>query len=431
MKKIILTLAALSLILTLSTQAQVAINTTGASPDPSAMLDVSATNKGVLVPRLSSAQRMAVASPATGLLVYDTTSVSFWFYDGMNWTELVSGNPSTLADADNDTKIQVEESADEDMIRMDLDGKEGIVITQTASNPYAIPGYYWPRIEFKNNASNILIGTAAGDSLDDAQSFGYGGQNVLIGEEAGKSMTAAVGNVVLGWWAMRDGWLSAWNTAIGARCLDGNRTGAYNTALGAFAGGGTPGASNNLYLGMAAGLGATVSNRLFIDVDINAQSTDSVSLIYGNFSNNHVAINWNYANPIPQALSVNGDASKTTAGNWLANSDARLKTDIEYMNSEQMLQKILRMKGATYHWNDDKTGMDRPTALQYGFIAQDLQKVWPEKVTEDGQGYLMAAYGDYDPMFVEAIKALYQKIEDLEAEVKSLKSKSATLTTSN
>ena len=50
-------------------QTGVAINPTGAEPDNSAMLDVSAANKGMLAPRMSAAQRLAISNPAKGLLV--------------------------------------------------------------------------------------------------------------------------------------------------------------------------------------------------------------------------------------------------------------------------------------------------------------------------------------------------------------------------
>lgn len=50
--------------------AQVGINTT--TPDASAALDIVSTNKGVLIPRVTTAQRLAIATPAPGLLVYDT-----------------------------------------------------------------------------------------------------------------------------------------------------------------------------------------------------------------------------------------------------------------------------------------------------------------------------------------------------------------------
>ncbi|HRX95863.1 MAG TPA: tail fiber domain-containing protein [Bacteroidales bacterium] len=107
----------LAIITTLGLSAQVSINTDGTDPDNSAMLDVQSTDKGMLIPRMTTAQRTAIASPATGLLVFDNETGSFWFYNGSEWTELVSGNTTTLSDADGDTKIDVEASADEDTIR--------------------------------------------------------------------------------------------------------------------------------------------------------------------------------------------------------------------------------------------------------------------------------------------------------------------------
>jgi uncharacterized protein (TIGR02145 family) len=51
----------------------------------SAMLDVMSTDKGVLVPRVTAAQRAAIAQPADGLLVYDTDAKAFCYYDGSAW----------------------------------------------------------------------------------------------------------------------------------------------------------------------------------------------------------------------------------------------------------------------------------------------------------------------------------------------------------
>lgn len=73
-----------------SSQAQVGIGT--ATPDASSQLDISAGDKGLLIPRLTATQRIGIASPATGLLVYQTTDVTgFYYYTGTAWTNLVSG----------------------------------------------------------------------------------------------------------------------------------------------------------------------------------------------------------------------------------------------------------------------------------------------------------------------------------------------------
>ena len=65
--------------------AQVAINTDGSNADGSAMLDVKSTTKGLLVPRMTNTEMNGVTSPATGLMVYNTTDSAFYFYNGIAW----------------------------------------------------------------------------------------------------------------------------------------------------------------------------------------------------------------------------------------------------------------------------------------------------------------------------------------------------------
>jgi hypothetical protein len=90
MKKIVYSLLLMG-VAQLQLEAQnIAINATGALPHTSAMLDVSATDKGMLIPRMTTAQRTAIATPAKGLLVFDNETTSFWFYNGAAWTELVA-----------------------------------------------------------------------------------------------------------------------------------------------------------------------------------------------------------------------------------------------------------------------------------------------------------------------------------------------------
>ena len=83
--------------------AQVAINTDGSTANPSAMLDVKSTIRGVLVPRMNSSERTAIVSPANGLLVYDTDSNSFWYYNGSIWEEMLGASalsgPSVITPA--------------------------------------------------------------------------------------------------------------------------------------------------------------------------------------------------------------------------------------------------------------------------------------------------------------------------------------------
>lgn len=69
------------LLLGLSASAQVAVNTDGTTPDPSAMLDVKSTTRGLLAPRMTFAQRLAISNPATGLLVFQTDATAGLYYN--------------------------------------------------------------------------------------------------------------------------------------------------------------------------------------------------------------------------------------------------------------------------------------------------------------------------------------------------------------
>ena len=83
-------------------QSQVGIGTT--TPDNSAILDVDSNSKGLLVPRLTTAQRNSIALPATGLLVFNTTTNSFEFNSGPSGTPIwnpINSNDTVSADAGN------------------------------------------------------------------------------------------------------------------------------------------------------------------------------------------------------------------------------------------------------------------------------------------------------------------------------------------
>jgi hypothetical protein len=87
MKKFLLILLAV-LLTAVAAYAQVSISNPASAPDPSAMLDIKSANRGLLMPRV--ALRTDVVSPATGLVVYETTSNAVWMYNGTAWVQLVS-----------------------------------------------------------------------------------------------------------------------------------------------------------------------------------------------------------------------------------------------------------------------------------------------------------------------------------------------------
>src|SRR5262244_4446708 len=57
------------------------------TPDASSLLEIKSTSKGLLISRMTQTQRNAIASPATGLLIYQTDKTpGFYYYNGTAWT---------------------------------------------------------------------------------------------------------------------------------------------------------------------------------------------------------------------------------------------------------------------------------------------------------------------------------------------------------
>ncbi|MCX6268865.1 MAG: hypothetical protein NTW16_16185 [Bacteroidetes bacterium] len=81
-------LLAMMILFRLPLSAQVGINTDGSQPDPSAGLDVKFINKGMLPPRMTTLQRDAISSPATGLIIYNLDCNDVQFFNGSAWVPL-------------------------------------------------------------------------------------------------------------------------------------------------------------------------------------------------------------------------------------------------------------------------------------------------------------------------------------------------------
>lgn len=136
--------------------------------------------------------------------------------------------------------------------------------------------------------------------------------------------------------------------------------------------------------------------------------TQSGSVSFGSFSS-----------PV-QKLTVYGNASKSSSGAWLANSDRRLKKNIQTISPEVAMHKIKAMQGVSFEWNDTKTGIKRPDGRRLGFIAQELEPLFPNLINEDSNGFLCTAYGEYDPLFVETFKKQQINIENLNTDIETL-----------
>jgi len=105
----------------------------------------------------------------------------------------------------------------------------------------------------------------------------------------------------------------------------------------------------------------------------------------------------------------------TMAGNITAYSDIRLKENIKVI--PDALSKVQQLRGVTFTRNDVEDLEQRHT----GVIAQEVEAVLPEAVSEDSAGIKNVAYGNMVGLLIEAIKEQQTQINELIAQVKSLK----------
>ena len=99
----------------------------------------------------------------------------------------------------------------------------------------------------------------------------------------------------------------------------------------------------------------------------------------------------------------------TVAGNVTAYSDIRLKTDIQVI--ENAIEKVKQIRGVTFKRIDEGSDGMRQT----GVIAQEVELVLPEAVSQDNEGIKNVAYGNMVGLLIEAIKEQQKQIEELKA----------------
>ena len=121
-----------------------------------------------------------------------------------------------------------------------------------------------------------------------------------------------------------------------------------------------------------------------------------------------VGINVDEDNDLPLTYQLEVSGSIRASQGVLSNSDRRLKKNIKTIGSASKI--VSSIEGVTYQWVG-KQGNN------YGVIAQDIQKVLPEVVSQDNNGYLSVNYSSIIPVLIEAIKELQDEVKDLKSKL--------------
>lgn len=117
---------------------------------------------------------------------------------------------------------------------------------------------------------------------------------------------------------------------------------------------------------------------------------------------------------------VTGDAFKPGGGSWSVSSDERLKKNIKTL--EGALGKMLNLRGTTFEWKEpEKHG--NLTGEQMGLIAQEVEKIFPEWIKTDTEGYKNLTVRGFSALTIEALRELKTENDDLKARIEALEAK--------
>lgn len=101
------------------------------------------------------------------------------------------------------------------------------------------------------------------------------------------------------------------------------------------------------------------------------------------------------------------------------NSDERLKQNITAIQSSQEI--INKLRPVSYFWNEKGKMKGGNAQLQYGLVAQEVEKVLPNIVSTDNDGYKSVNYNELIPLLLQTVQEQGKKIEELQKELQHLK----------
>lgn len=232
-----------------------------AAPNASAQLDISSTSKGILIPRMTSAQRTAIVSPANGLLVYDTSVNEFYYMASAMWVSLTSSFSGWSTSGNVGTSPLLHYIGTADLAPLNFKIQNTLAGRLATNNTFF---GYQAGLNLGAGLNNTLIGEGAGRfSVAGARNcfvgsfaggFGISGvNNTFLGFRAGEVNTAD-NNTFVGTWSGQHNTTGTSNTFVGGSAGVTNTVGVSNTFVGAGSGTWTDTGIENTFVGDESGL---------------------------------------------------------------------------------------------------------------------------------------------------------------------------------
>ena len=419
----------------------IAINDNNASANTSAMLDINvntaSAKKGILIPRVTTTQRDAISSPATSLLVYNTTNTRFEYYTGSSW-QPIAGSSSGWGLTGNSGTSESSNfigTTDGQGLVFKINNTQAGYLGLSGSS-YATSFGIGSSVTFKGTA----FGAGAQTSANEALALGYNANASAQQAVAVGSTTTASSNesIAAGYNATASGFRSV---AIGstAQATTSNHTIAigYNAQASSFQaiaiGSGSASTTSNQTI--ALGVSASASGLQAVAIGNSSSATAQNSMALGNGASVSTANYISIGNTSIQA--IRGQVNFTTY------SDGRFKRNIH--SNVHGLDFITKLKPVTYTWdvhalnnytqsnNDfhaqiasyneaEEKAIEEKEKIRYtGFIAQQVEDA-AEKSGYDFSGVLKPktandiyslSYAEFVVPLVKATQELNDKNEQL------------------
>lgn len=420
----------------------------GSVPDFSAQLDVQSTTRGVLLPRMTTSQQNSIASPANGLLVYNTTDAGFNYWNGSAWTAISSGggggggggstsigdtigsaiagsvlyiNGSTQLAQDNSnyfydaTNHRLGLGTTSPVSKLHVKGTggtaQGLTIEASASNSYGAVNFYNSSAALAAQFLETNSGFTSGifqPNQTALYNYETNGSVLLGAGDSSGSVSIATGGYSTGNERFRIGNSGQWslNTVAGtANQIPGVNSGATamewktvtaGTGISVTHGTGTITIASSWTSALqvsGSNLGVNTSGAPSFNLQVGQSS---VSGIVARFQNSSGTCD---INPTSTALSCSSD--RTLKKN-ITPLDKPVEDGDHTTITDTILAKVLSLQPVTYNWNAESD--TDPTHA--GFIAQDVQAIFPDLVSEDSNTHLLSL--NYLGLIPYTIKALQE-----------------------
>lgn len=247
---------------------------------------------------------------------------------------------------------------------------------------------------------NQIIGDLSGSNLT------TGNADVFMGSYAGNATTTGNGDVFLGYLSGQNSTTGAYNTFVGGETGSANGAGNYNTLLGFRAGVHLNGGTGNTFLGSSAGnINTSGDSNIYINHPGTANESGAIRIGQsGQQASTYIAGIYGVTSGSGVPVYINGQGQLGTQ-----TSSRRYKEDIRDMGGAT--EALMKLRPVTFFYKHEYD--NGPRTMQYGLIAEEVAKVFPELVAynADGSPYTVR-YQFLSSMLLNEVQKQYRRSQE-------------------